>query len=96
MCENNKNKFLRLDKSLGEKIFVELPCVPGQVLYELFPWHKPPFIKQVKVEKVIFTETTIRLKLDRNSCYETSIKSLGKTLFIEEVDAQKALRKIEK
>ena len=96
MCENNKNKFLQLDKSLMGTIFAKLPCVPGQVLYELFPKHNPPFIKQVKVEKIIFTEKTIRLKLDRNSFYETSIKSLGKTLFIEEVDAQNALRKIEK
>lgn len=90
-----KNKFLHLDKSLREAVFAKLPCVPGQLLYELFPKHKPSFIKQVKVEKVIFTEKTIRLKLDHNSVYETSIKSLGKTLFIEEVDAQKALRKIE-
>lgn len=79
----------RLDRS------VELPCKVGDTIYEVFKYHKPPFIQQTKVEKIIVTEKGLRLKLARNSFYETSIASLGKTLFLTEESAEARLKELQ-
>ena len=63
-------------------------------MYEVFKNHKPPCIQQTKVEKVIVTNKGLRLKLERNSVYETSVSSLGKTLFDNEAEAEKRLEEI--
>lgn len=68
------------------------PCKVGDTLYEVFKNHKPPFIQQTKVEKIIITEKGLKLKLTRNSVYETSGASLGKTLFLTEAEALKKLK----
>lgn len=73
---------------------VELPCKVGDVMYEVFKNHKPPCIQQTKIEKVIITNKGLRLKLERNSVYETSVSSLGKTLFDNEDEAIKKLEEI--
>ena len=47
------------------------------------------------VENHIITEKGLKLKLVRNSVYETSISSLGKTLFLTETKAIKKLKEVE-
>ena len=98
----NYDRFLETDSRLAEledKIengtLVELPCKVGDTLYEVFKNHKPPFIQQTKVEKIIITEKGLKLKLARNSVYETSITSLGKTLFLTEAEALKKIKEVE-
>lgn len=99
---SNYNRFLETYSRLAEledKIengtLVDLPCKVGDTIYEVFKNHKPPFIQQTKVEKIIITEKGLKLKLARNSVYETSIASLGKTLFLTEAKALKKLKEVE-
>ena len=97
-CERNFNALVRLAE-LEDKIengtLVELPCKVGDTIYEVFKNHKPPFIQQTKVEKIIVTEKGLKLKLARNSSYETSISSLGKTLFLTEESAKAQIKKLQ-
>ena len=101
-CEENENattagyeellnRLAKLEDKIENGTLVELPCKVGNTIYEVFKNHKPPFIQQTKVEKIILTKKGLRLKLERNSMYETSITSLGKTLFISEAEALKKL-----
>ena len=83
-----------LEDKIENGTLVELPCKVGDVMYEVFKNHKPPCIQQTKVEKVIVTNKGLRLKLERNSVYETSVSSLGKTLFDNEEEAEKKLEEI--
>ena len=81
-----------LEDKLETGALVEPPCKAGDTIYEVFKNHKPPFIQQTKVEKIIITEKGLKLKLARNSVYETSITSLGKTLFLTEAEALKNIK----
>lgn len=83
-----------LEDKIENGTLVELPCKVGDMMYEVFKNHKPPCIQQTKVEKVIVTNKGLRLKLERNSVYETSISSLGKTLFDNEEEAEKKLEEL--
>lgn len=83
-----------LEDKIENGTLVELPCKVGDVVYEVFLNHKPPCIQQTKIEKVIVTNKGLRLKLERNSVYETSVLSLGKTLFDNEAEAEKRLEEI--
>ena len=74
---------------------IELPCKVGDTVYEVFKNHIPPFIQQTKVEKIIVTEKGLKLKLARNSFYETSIASLGKTLFLTEEAAEAQIKELQ-
>lgn len=84
-----------LEDKIENKMLMELPCKVGDTIYEVFKNHKPPFIQQTKVEKIIITEKGLKLKLARNSFYETSIASLGKTLFLLEAEALKKIKELE-
>ena len=66
-----------------------------EIFFRLNENEKPPFIQQTKVEKIIITEKGLKLKLTRNSVYETSIASLGKTLFLTEAEALKKIKEVE-
>ena len=97
-CERNFNALVRLaelEDKIENKMLMELPCKVGDTIYEVFKNHKPPFIQQTKVEKIIITEKGLKLKLARNSFYETSIASLGKTLFLMEAEALKKIKELE-
>lgn len=89
-----KLRLAELEDKIEAGTLIELPCKVGDVVYEVFQNHKPPFIKQTKIEKIIITNKGLRLKLERNSVYETSIASLGKTLFLTEAEAEKRLEEI--
>lgn len=90
-----RERLAELEDKIENGTFIELPCKVGDTIYEIFKSHKPPFIQQTKVEKIIITEKGLKLKLARNSFYETSIASLGKTLFLMEAEALKKLKEIE-
>lgn len=85
-------RLAELEDKIENGTLAEPPCKVGDTIYEVFKNHKPPFIQPTKVEKIIITEKGLKLKLARNSVYETSIASLGKTLFLTEA---KALKKLE-
>lgn len=87
-------KLCDLEDKIENGTLVDLPCKVGDTIYEVFKNHKPPFIQQTKVEKIIITEKGLKLKLARNSIYETSIASLGKTLFLTEAEAEARLQKL--
>ena len=87
-------KLCDLEDKIENGTLVDLPCKVGDTIYEVFKYHKPPFIQQTKVEKIIITEKGLKLKLARNSVYETSIASLGKTLFLTETEAEARLQEL--
>lgn len=86
------HRLAELEDKIENGTLVESPCKVGDTIYEVFKNHKPPFIQQTKVEKIIITEKGLKLKLARNSVYETSITSLGKTLFLTEAEALKNIK----
>lgn len=86
------HRLAELEDKIENGTLVELPCKVGDTIYEVFKNHKPPFIQQTKVEKIIITEKGLKLKLARNSVYETSFASLGKTLFLTEAEALKNIK----
>lgn len=90
------NRLAELEDKIEKGLLVELPCNVGDTVYEVFKNHKPPIIQQTKIEKIIITEKGLRLKLERNSVYETSIASLGETLFLIEEEAKRKLEELEK
>lgn len=89
-----KNRLAELEDKIENGILIELPCKVGNVVYEVFKNHKPPYIQQTKIEKVIITNKGLRLKLERNSVYETSVSSIGKTLFNTQEEAEKILKEL--
>lgn len=89
------NRLAELEDKIENGTLVDLPCKVGDTLYEVLKNHRPPAIQQTKVEKIIVTEKGLKLKLARNSVYETSISSLGKTLFSTEAKALKKLKEVE-
>lgn len=90
------NRLTELEDKIENGTLIEPPCKVGDAIYEVFKNHKPPFIQQTRVEKIIITEKGLKLKLARNLVYETSIASLGKTLFLTEAKALEQLKEIEK
>lgn len=90
------NRLAELEDKIENRTLVDLPCKVGDTIYEVLKNHRPPAIQQTKVEKIIITEKGLKLKLARNSVYETSIASLGKTLFLTEAKALKKLKEMEK
>ena len=82
-----------LEDCIENGTLVFLPCKVGDTIYEVFKNHRPPFIQQTTIEKIIITSKGLRLKLERNSTYETSITAWGKTLFPTKEVAEKALAK---
>lgn len=90
------NCLTELEDKIENGTIIELPCKVGDTIYEVFKYHKPPFIQQTKVEKIIVTEKGLKLKLARNSLYETSIASLGKTLFLTEEAAEAQIKELQK
>lgn len=89
------NRLAELEDKIENRKIIELPCKAGDTIYEVFKNHKPPFIQHTKVEKIIITEKGLKLKLARNSFYETSIASLGKTLFLTEESAEAQLKELQ-
>lgn len=81
------DRLYELENAIENGTLIELPCKVGSVVYEVFKNHKPPFGRATTIDKIIITNKGLRLKLSRNSVYETAISSLGKTLFLTEAEA---------
>ena len=90
-----KNYLAELEDKIENGTIVALPCKVGDTIYEVFKNNIHPFIQQTKVEKIIVTEKGLKLKLARNSFYETSIASLGKTLFLTEEAAKAQIKELQ-
>lgn len=90
------DRLYELENAIENSTLMFLPCKVGDTIYEVFKNHRPPFIQQTTIEKIIITRKGLRLKLERNSTYETSITACGKTLFPTKEAAEKALEELEK
>lgn len=95
MLQEYRDRLCYLEDCIKNGTLVFLPCKVGDTIYEVFKNHRPPFIQQTTIEKIIITKKGLRLKLERNSTYETSITAWGKTLFPTKEAAEKALEEIE-
>ena len=60
--------------------FKEIPVEVGQVVW--FDRNKNGKVEEIYVEKVILKRTGWFMKLACNAMYETSCKSIGKTVFL--------------
>ena len=89
-------RLYELENAIEKGTLVFLPCKVGDTIYEVFKYHRPPFIQQTTIEKIIITTKGLRLKLERNSTYETSITAWGKALFPTKEAAEKALEELKK
>ena len=74
-------------------LIVRLPCKVGDTVYEVFKYPIPQ-VKETAVDKVVFTAKGIKLKLARNSFYETAVSSIGKTIFFTYAEAEKKLKEL--
>lgn len=90
-----KNRLAELEDKITDETLVELPCKVGDTVYEVFKEHKPPFIKETTIEKIVITVKGFKLRLSRNSVYETAISSLGKTLFLSKAEAEAKLKELQ-
>ena len=63
---------------------VDIPVAIGQTVYKLGNFYK---IVETTVEAIIIRADETRIKLACNETYETSIKTLGKTWWINLEDA---------
>lgn len=81
------DRLYELENAIENGTLIELPCKVGDVVYEVLKNYKPPFGVATTIEKIIITDKGLRLKLSRNSVRETSISSLGETLFLTEAEA---------
>ena len=85
-----------LEDKIENGMLIELPCKVGDTVYEVFKDHKPPFIQETKIEKIVITAKGLRLRLARNSVYETAVSSIGKTIFFTKAEAEKKLEELSK
>ena len=69
---------------------VELPCRLGQRVWFIKDKHKKEIV-ETTVEKIILKSGGWYIKLACNSMYETSCRSIGKTVFFSESAAKKTL-----
>ncbi len=67
------------------------PCKVGTKVFALLG--RKDSVTETFVEKIVLdSNNTVRLKLAANAMYETSVKSIGKTVFFFEEAAEKALK----
>ena len=90
-----KDRIAKLENKIENGALIELPCKVGDMVYEVFKKHKPPFIQETTIEKIIITEKGFKLRLSRNSVYETAISSLGRTIFLTEAEAEAKLKELQ-
>lgn len=88
-------RLYELEDKIENKMLMELPCKVGDTIYEVFKNHKPPFIQETTIEKIVITEKGFKLRLSRNSFYETAVSSLGRTIFLTETEAETKLKELQ-
>ena len=96
-CYGSKvlRKLGEIEDDLESGKIIRLPCKVGDTVYEVFKDHIPPFIKETKIKKIVVTGKGLRLRLSRNSFYETAISSLGKTVFLTREEAEAKLKELQ-
>ena len=88
------DRLAELEDKMETGALIETPCKVGCTVYEVFTYPKP-LVKESIVEKIVITEKGgIRLKLSRNSMYETAASSIGKTLFFTHGEAEERLKEL--
>lgn len=68
------------------------PIEIGQTVWFISPVSYKPKITETVIEKVVWKSGGMYIKLGCNSMYETSCKSIGKTVFLTKEEAEKALK----
>ena len=89
------DRLAELEDKIEQGTLIELPCKVGDTVYEVFKDHIPPFIKETKIEKIVITAKGLRLRLARNSFYETAVSSIGKTIYFTREEAEKKLEELQ-
>lgn len=89
------DRLAELEDKIENGTLVETPCKVGDTVYEVFKEHKPPFIQETTIEKIVITEKGFKLRLSRNSVYETAISSLGRTVFLTKSEAETKLKELQ-
>lgn len=89
------DRLAELEDKIEQGTLIELPCKVGDTVYEVFKDYRPPFIKETTIEKIVITAKGLRLRLARNSFYETAISSLGKTVFLTREEAEQKLKELQ-
>lgn len=88
-------RLYELEDKIENGALIELPCKVGDTVYEVFKEHKLPFIQETTIEKIVITEKGFKLRLSRNSVYETAISSLGRTIFLTRAEAEARLKELQ-
>lgn len=70
--------------------WVHLPCNIGKTVYFI----RNGKIIETVVEKIVIKKTGTYLKLSCNAMYETSCKSIGKTVFFDRKEAEKSMERM--
>lgn len=65
------------------------PCKVGQIVWLV----RDGKIEETTVEKIVLKDKGLYLKLLCNSFYETTCRSIGKTVFLTREEAEKALER---
>jgi hypothetical protein len=68
------------------------PVAVGQPVWFIPPTAHKPMIAETEIDKVVLKRGGLYIKLAFNAMYETSCKSIGKTVFLTKEDAEKALK----
>ena len=67
------------------------PCKVGQIVWLV----RDGKIEETTVEKIVLKDKGLYLKLLCNSFYETTCRSIGKTVFLTREEAEKKLKECE-
>lgn len=81
-------EWIRADK---EGRLVVLPCKVGDPVWFIRPGDRKLEITETTIEKMVVKSGGIYMKLACNAMYETSCRSIGKTVFLTREEAEKAL-----
>lgn len=97
IIHNAQNKYLNLLKFESSILADHLiangvicpPCKVGQIVWLV----RDGKIEETTVEKIVLKDKGLYLKLLCNSFYETTCRSIGKTVFLTCEEAEKALER---
>lgn len=85
----NSKTVYRCDYFANKSRVIELPCKVGDICWFI----RNNKIIKTTVEKIVLKEKgRLYLKLSCNSLYETSCRSIGKTVFFTYEEAEQALK----
>lgn len=89
-----RNRLAEYEDAEEQGLLVRLPCKLGDTVWFIRPLTSKKEITETIVEKIVVKEKGIYMKLACNALYETSCKSIGKTVFLTREAAEKALEEV--